>query len=63
MILHCTCNHQYQDSEYGASNRVCNKLGPKKPPGTYRCTVCGRETQTSKAETKQKLDKKETKNV
>ena len=38
-IKKCVCKHEYQDSQYGAGNRVVNEL---KASG-YRCTVCGKE--------------------
>ena len=39
MILHCSCTHPYQDSLYGAGNRVFNQMHD---PAKARCTVCGR---------------------
>lgn len=33
----CTCKHEFQDSLYGAGNRMANE----NRSGQYRCTVCG----------------------
>lgn len=33
----CTCKHEFQDSQYGAGNRMANE----NRSGQYRCTVCG----------------------
>ena len=38
MIMKCTCNHEFQDKQYGSGNRVHTKSG--KIPNQYRCTVC-----------------------
>ena len=39
--IKCNCNHDYQDKEYGAKNRVHNYAlkGYRGAPG-WRCTVC-----------------------
>lgn len=39
MIMKCTCDHEFQDKQYGAGNRVHTKLA-KVNPCQYRCTVC-----------------------
>jgi hypothetical protein len=43
-IKACTCNHEWQDAEYGKGNRVYNSL-PKEPDTIqkWRCTVCNAE--------------------
>jgi hypothetical protein len=43
-IIQCSCEHKYQDKEYGKPNRVHNwcKNHPSKEGG-WRCTVCGDE--------------------
>jgi len=35
--LKCTCDHEFQDRQYGFSVRVHNKMTKDKE---YRCTVC-----------------------
>ncbi len=39
-IVKCTCEHSFQDSEYGAKNRVAN-ANEKGDKAT--CTVCKKE--------------------
>lgn len=41
MILPCTCEHKFQDVEYGQDNRVHN-YAPKGHRGNagWRCVVC-----------------------
>lgn len=55
MIAKCTCKANslggaigaiYQDQTYGRDNRVMNLTAK----GSYRCTVCSRETSPPKAE-------------
>lgn len=41
-VINCSCNHPYQDKRYGIGKRVGNST---KKENTYRCTVCGKETQ------------------
>ncbi len=36
-IIKCSCKHPFQDSLYGAGNRV----GNEQRTGMVRCTVCG----------------------
>lgn len=44
MIMFCTCNHSYQDKQYGAQMRSFNKTKKKVADKyQYRCTVCGTE--------------------
>ena len=43
-IKKCTCEHKYQDQQYGSGNRVFN---PKTKDGRlsgYACSVCGKQT-------------------
>jgi len=43
-ILFCTCEHEYQDKQYGKHMRVHNSKKPKdgmNRPTDFRCTVCG----------------------
>ena len=40
-IVSCTCEHKYQDDEYGKGRRQANPTS--KEPATFRCTVCGSE--------------------
>ena len=40
-ILHCSCNHVYQDSVYGNSMRLHNLSIAIKDKDLWRCTVCG----------------------
>lgn len=41
-IRKCTCEHDFQDKQYGKGNRVWNQT--LKDKGTvYRCTVCTKE--------------------
>ena len=39
-IVKCTCDHEFQDKEYGLKNRVVNS-NEKGDKGT--CTVCKKE--------------------
>ncbi len=39
-IMRCTCEHKFQDKQYGKNKRVFNE---KAEHGKYRCTVCGKE--------------------
>ena len=36
-VLRCTCNHDYQDKQYGHGMRLHNRTGDS----SWRCTVCG----------------------
>jgi len=40
MIKKCSCQHSYQDQQYGKGNRVHTEA----KDGTLRCTVCGPKT-------------------
>ncbi len=45
VIIHCNCQHEYQDQKYGKGKRVANKCKTgKSGDGLYRCTVCSKET-------------------
>lgn len=55
MIAKCTCKANslgssigaiYQDQTYGRDNRIMNPTAK----GSYRCTVCSRESSPSKVE-------------
>lgn len=39
-IITCTCEHEFQDKEYGKGMRVHNSMSSDK--GDWRCTVCGK---------------------
>lgn len=60
MILTCTCKHEFQDSEYGPSQRVHN-YAPKAYRGNagWRCTVCGDVKETTTLTPTRKLDAKD----
>ena len=47
-IMQCTCNHKYQDQQYGLNKRVHNPCpGKSANEIVYRCTVCSKQiTQT-----------------
>lgn len=40
-ILKCTCEHEFQDAQYGKSRRVCI-LQDGVTTGVFECTVCGK---------------------
>lgn len=40
-VIHCTCNHDYQDQLHGNHRRVANLCGGAKAGKGWRCTVCG----------------------
>ena len=40
MILACTCQHDYQDNEYGKGQRVHNLREKDGVFKGWRCTVC-----------------------
>jgi len=42
MILTCTCKHAYQDTRYGANQRVHNWAPKSTATGGWRCVVCGK---------------------
>lgn len=43
-IVKCSCNHEFQDKQYGKGNRVANHAPAKgAKPNRYRCTVCQKE--------------------
>ena len=44
--LTCTCEHGFQDSEYGKGKRVFNKV--TKDEDNWRCTVCKSERRSGK---------------
>lgn len=47
-IIRCTCAHAGQDALHGQSRRVHNELAQAKDRArVWRCTVCGRERETS----------------
>lgn len=39
-VMPCTCKHDFQDSRYGAGNRLFNPCASATGK-TYHCTVCG----------------------
>ena len=41
-IVKCTCEHKFQDKQYGKGNRLANQITRDKMP-MWRCTVCQRE--------------------
>ncbi|MCK9524524.1 MAG: hypothetical protein M0R49_01160 [Limnochordia bacterium] len=44
MILPCTCQHEFQDRQYGNGMRVHNlAVNINSKNGGYRCTVCQKE--------------------
>lgn len=44
-IVKCTCQHEWQDKQYGKGNRVMNKTTKL---DEYRCTVCEKVTKGDK---------------
>ena len=47
-IIKCSCSHEFQDKEYGQTNRIHNKM--KQLDGgnkQWRCTVCGKEKESA----------------
>lgn len=40
-LLRCTCQHAYQDQQYGKGMRVHNEAKVENEQVTWRCTVCG----------------------
>jgi len=43
MLIKCTCDHDYQDLQYGYRMRVHNPIVTKSGDKKYRCTVCEKE--------------------
>lgn len=41
-IIKCSCNHEFQDKEYGEKMRVHNLRDQKSHKGEAVCTVCGK---------------------
>jgi len=43
-IVHCDCNNEYQDSQYGPGMRVTTPANIEQAKGGFvvRCTVCGK---------------------
>lgn len=44
-VLKCKCPHDFQDKQYGKSNRLHNQMGKSKKDAKtldakWRCTVC-----------------------
>ena len=37
-VFACSCEHSYQDKNYGKGKRLCNSLAN----GQYKCTVCSK---------------------
>ena len=44
-IIKCRCKSEFQDERYGKGKRVHNQT-TKNNGRTYRCTVCGNETES-----------------
>lgn len=42
-VLPCSCSHEYQDKQYGKSNRLHNWAKNHPKGGGWVCTVCGKE--------------------
>lgn len=40
-VLPCTCQHPWQDQQYGHGQRVHNSAKGKDGKTVWRCTVCG----------------------
>lgn len=41
-IMSCTCQHEFQDEQYGKNMRVFNEMKKTQShPNSARCTVCG----------------------
>jgi hypothetical protein len=51
MIKKCTCKHPGQDQLHGEGNRVWN-VAVRKTGNVARCTICGRETDAPRTDTK-----------
>lgn len=48
-ILPCTCQHKFQDENYGQNNRVHNPCpGKSATEVIYRCTVCSKQISKTK---------------
>lgn len=44
IITACSCQHEFQDANYGKNQRVMNQASKKGAfPKNYRCTVCGKD--------------------
>lgn len=41
-VKKCSCEHKFQDKEYGFSNRVMNELKKSGTTLKFRCTVCSK---------------------
>ncbi len=41
IVKSCTCDHAYQDKQYGKGMRVHNPIRVGTKDLGYRCTVCG----------------------
>ena len=43
LIAKCTCEHKFQDKQYGNGMRVMNPIIAKGTMKAYRCTICEKE--------------------
>lgn len=41
VVKPCTCNHEYQDKQYGKGLRLMIRQRPKSNVPEYTCSVCG----------------------
>lgn len=48
--IQCNCSHKFQDETYGKQTRIATPTNRQPSPTTIvvRCTVCQKETTTSK---------------